>query len=249
MIVIATAVPSQITTRAVLEARLLDLFAPAKPDRRVFGDRRIETSPSLWRLDAIHRAKNLAQLSTSLANLVSRPSDFWPAAESAAPARALARSYDILGRDCASSVPVPCIEMMTEVAVRLGLIFGQSRNIAVEVHGDEIYVTPERRRSLVLICSELVINALKYAFPVDGPGAITVTLRRRPSGIRLIVEDNGIGFRATDTPGEGGGLIDRLAHVSGATLTRRVGGGGTGARVEIRVPAPCEIDGSMTNAA
>ena len=82
------------TSAATLESALLELFAPARPGG---ADVRGGGTASIWREDAIHRAKNLAQLTNSLANLLTRPSNRWAAAEVAQPARALARIYAELG--------------------------------------------------------------------------------------------------------------------------------------------------------
>lgn len=226
---------SQKTSPAALERHLLDLFAPASSDRKHDGDCRQTSRAALWRLDAIHRAKNFAQLSLSLANLVTHPSERWAAAASEAPARALARTYDELALDEGSHAVVPCLAMVEEVATKLTQIFGHARHIIVDVSGREAHVTPERRRALVLICSELIINALKYAF-VDGRrGRITVSLVKRPGVIELIVEDDGVGLADTVLSGEGAGLLDRLAQVSGALLYRQSGHDGHGLRVLVVV--------------
>jgi two-component sensor histidine kinase len=48
-----------------------------------------------------------------------------------------------------------------------------------------------------LIVNELISNALKYAFPVNGPGEIRIELNREATGEAvLLVSDNGIGIPA-----------------------------------------------------
>ena len=48
-----------------------------------------------------------------------------------------------------------------------------------------------------LIINELIANALKYAFPEDGIGEITITLRTiNDDEIELTVSDDGIGIPA-----------------------------------------------------
>ncbi len=221
-------------TSAAMEIRMLDLFAPTAARLPNVGARELNMV-SLWRKDAIHRAKNLSQLSTSLANLVTGPRR-WDAVEVAAPARALARTYDALSLDNESAIQVPCFDMVSDVAMRLTLIFGRARNIAMRFSGDEVLATPEHRRALALICSELVINALKYAFPAEGPGTIAVAFGHRPTGIELVVADDGPAVPGEYRPGQGSGLLDRLAQICGATLTRSTSSGGTGLRVTVRVP-------------
>ena len=88
--------------------------------------------------------------------------------------------------------------------------------------------------SLGLIVTELVINALKHAFPSDRKGKITVDYMSHGQAWALIVGDNGIGM-PTDVggpkPGLGTGIIDALSKQLDATVT--VGDAGPGTRVAI----------------
>lgn len=230
------------TIAAASASRLLDLFAPTKTDRQPESGAPDRDLASLWRVDAIHRANNMAQLSTSLANIVTDRPDRWGAAEAAAPARTLARSYEVLALDNDSVAHVPCLDMITTIASGLTTVFGHARNIEIEMTGSEVFATPGNRRALTLMCSELVINALKYAFPADGPGMIAVAIGPCPDGIELTVADNGIGLQGDDTPGQGSRLLERLAHVSGATLRRSTVNGKTGLRVIIKLATPTPVD-------
>jgi len=71
--------------------------------------------------------------------------------------------------------------------------------------------------SLGLIVTELVINALKYAFPDAGKNAV-VTVRYEINGVdwKLSVADNGIGRKDGAGPplkgGLGTSLVKALAH-------------------------------------
>jgi chemotaxis protein methyltransferase CheR len=61
--------------------------------------------------------------------------------------------------------------------------------------------------SLGLIVTELVINAIKYAFPTAPPGAlILVTFESREGSWKLAVADNGTGRVAGPAGGVSGGL-------------------------------------------
>ncbi|TPG12423.1 ATP-binding protein [Sphingomonas oligophenolica] len=220
-----------------VETLLLDLFAPPGADRQRGGDDHARDLAMLWRVDAVHRAKNLAQLSLSLAHVVADPANRWNVAASAAPARSLARTYELLGRDGDHPAPVPCFALVSEIAVRLAQMFGRARGIAVEVVGEEVFAPPEHRRALALMCSELVINALKYAFPAGGPGTITVSLEHRDDGIALMVADDGVGVPNSHGLGQGFGLLDRLAHVLDATVVRSTNVNGAGWCVTVGVPA------------
>ena len=135
--------------------------------------------------------------------------------------------------------------MLRHVAVGLTEIFGRARHIAVDVSGDAVVLCPETRRALILMGSELVINALKYAFPAAGPGTITVTLERGPGWAEMIVSDDGVGLKGGDPRGQGASLIDRFALLSRSTVRRAAGAGGSGLRVAIRVPATNLADPSI----
>ena len=66
-----------------------------------------------------------------------------------------------------------------------------------------------------LIVNELVTNALKYAFPSETRGTVTVTLKRFPGELRLTVADDGNGFdaRRADS-GLGGRLVSGLRRTA-----------------------------------
>jgi len=77
--------------------------------------------------------------------------------------------------------------------------------------------------SLGLIVTELVINALKHAFPDrERSGKIMVDYRSQSTRWRLTVEDNGVGMpgdHAARKPGLGTGIVDALSKQLDATVT------------------------------
>ena len=76
---------------------------------------------------------------------------------------------------------------------------------------------------LGLIVTELVINALKHAFPSGSQaGSVTVDYAAKGQGWTLSVEDDGVGIEGGDgagTPGLGTGIVDALAKQLGASVT------------------------------
>lgn len=224
-----------------IEAGLLDLFAPAVAHPLATGamagpEMTGADWATLWRSDAIHRARNMAQLSTSLANVAGHPTREWLPHCVTAQARGLSRVYEALAVDGDRSTPVPCAEILREVVTRLTLVFGRARRIVGIVSAEPVRLPPDKRRALVLMCSELVINALKYGFPDDRGGTIAVGLGATPDGIELIVEDDGIGMIEGYAPGYGGGLLDRFGALLGATVTRAASPGGHGFRISVLLP-------------
>jgi chemotaxis protein methyltransferase CheR len=88
-----------------------------------------------------------------------------------------------------------------------------------------------------LIVNELVTNALKYAFPSETRGTVTVTLKRFPGELRLTVADDGNGFdaRRADS-GLGGRLVSGFAEQLGGQIERESGSQGT--IVRLILPSP-----------
>ena len=87
---------------------------------------------------------------------------------------------------------VPYLSRLCE-ALAASMI-GGSREITVNVTGDSGAATSRQAESLGLIVTELVMNALKHAFPNDGVvGRIAVAYDRAGSDWKLSVSDNGIG--------------------------------------------------------
>jgi two-component sensor histidine kinase len=86
---------------------------------------------------------------------------------------------------------------------------------SIVVNADNSRIKADVSVSLGLIVTELVINALKHAFPAEGPGRITVDYHSRGSNWVLCVGDNGIGMPADPKDikrGLGTSIIDALAR-------------------------------------
>jgi two-component sensor histidine kinase len=96
---------------------------------------------------------------------------------------------------------------------------------------DDSLATANVSTSLGLIVTELVINALKHAFPDRGvAGRITVDYRGHGAGFALTVSDNGVGIASSAepaVPGLGTGIVDALAKHLGATVETTGGSPGT----------------------
>jgi two-component sensor histidine kinase len=87
--------------------------------------------------------------------------------------------------------------------------------ITLEVSADEATTPADVSVSLGLIVTELVINALKHAFPNDRTGTITVGYRSHGAGWNLSVVDDGVGISsdpAQAVSGLGTGIVLALAR-------------------------------------
>jgi two-component sensor histidine kinase len=86
---------------------------------------------------------------------------------------------------------------------------------SIELNIENCSVTANVSVSLVLIVTELVINALKHAFPEERAGKIIVDYHRQGPNWTLSVADNGVGMPrggAVVQPGLGTSLVEALAR-------------------------------------
>jgi len=102
-------------------------------------------------------------------------------------------------------------------------MIGDSRPVSINVAGREGTATSRQAESLGLIATELVMNALKHAFPNDKiNGRIDIAYDVDGTNWKLTVTDNGIGrpdgnFAQSKT-GLGTGIIKALAQQLGAKV-------------------------------
>ncbi|HLY78332.1 MAG TPA: sensor histidine kinase, partial [Caulobacteraceae bacterium] len=107
------------------------------------------------------------------------------------------------------------------------------KKLRLTVEVDDTVATADMSVSLGLIVTELVINALKHAFPEDRAGDIVVSYRSVAAGWTLSVVDNGVGIPPTAAakPGLGTSIVEALAKQLGARV--QVADAGPGASVSI----------------
>ena len=95
------------------------------------------------------------------------------------------------------------------------------RGIKLEVKADDSALAATSAASIGLIVTELVINALKHAFPAGRGGKILVEFQSQDSGWSLSIADDGIGTRGgASTAGLGTSIVDALAMQLGAEIQR-----------------------------
>lgn len=87
--------------------------------------------------------------------------------------------------------------------------------LSIAVTVDDSAVEADVSVSLGLIVTELVINALKHAFPKQETGRIVIDYRSEANDWILTVSDNGVGMpagSATPKAGLGTGIVEALAR-------------------------------------
>ncbi|MEO8113708.1 MAG: sensor histidine kinase [Phenylobacterium sp.] len=108
------------------------------------------------------------------------------------------------------------------------------KQLSLEVMVDDSAVNSDTSVSLGLIVTELVINALKHAFPDRRPGVIVVAYHSDGAQWTLSVRDDGVGMpqhRADAQPGLGTSIIEALANQLKAEI--RITDAGPGTAVSI----------------
>jgi len=88
------------------------------------------------------------------------------------------------------------------------------KQLSLKVFADEGEVSADASVSMGLITTELVINALKHAFPGNKRGTITVAYHSSGPNWSLSVSDNGVGMPADPEsikPGLGTNIVQALA--------------------------------------
>jgi chemotaxis protein methyltransferase CheR len=123
-------------------------------------------------------------------------------------------------------------------------MIGDAQPVVINVTSDTGMIPSAKAVSLGLIVTELVINALKYAFPDHrDQAAIDVRYMIDQDDWTLIVSDNGVGKAAGKPPKAEGGLgttiVAALAKQLDARVTMITGSAGfavTVARVAAAAP-------------
>jgi two-component sensor histidine kinase len=93
--------------------------------------------------------------------------------------------------------------------------------LSLEVVADDSITTANTSVSLGLIVTELVINAVKHAFPENRGGRILVDYHSRGPNWTLSVKDDGIGMpqnHADAKPGLGTSIVEALARQLGGEI-------------------------------
>jgi hypothetical protein len=117
-------------------------------------------------------------------------------------------------------------------------MIGERRPITLEVHAQAGSATSEQAVSMGLIVTELVLNALKHAFPDGREGKVLVAYDVAGSSWRLTVSDNGIGRPDDDAPKTVPGLGTNLIEALAKQLDARVEGAWTPRARSSRSPMP-----------
>lgn len=95
-------------------------------------------------------------------------------------------------------------------------------NVRLSLEADTVETRADRAVAIGIVVTELILNALKHAYP-DGRGVVRVQLRSVDgSHAELSVEDDGIGFAngpSNGPPGVGNSIVRAMAQKLGGDIT------------------------------
>ena len=118
-------------------------------------------------------------------------------------------------------------------------LVGLNGNIAMSPDMEGIVVSAKKAAPIGLILTELMTNAVKYAFPGNRPGTVFVSLKKAGAGAALEVRDDGVGLPEGFVAGSSGmGLMLVQALVGQIGGAFRMEGGADGTRCVLEYPLP-----------
>jgi two-component sensor histidine kinase len=94
----------------------------------------------------------------------------------------------------------------------------ESQGPSIRLSAEPVSLTSDRAVSVGMIVTELLTNAIKYAYPAGVEGEVRVTLTRQGDNeALLVVEDDGVGLEEGSSP-KGTGLGSRIVRSMATTL-------------------------------
>lgn len=197
----------------------------ADAQRLAESNRRLTTSEAEKEIllrEAIHRARNdLQRLAATLHLQIATANDTTSArealADAAARIQALARVNGRLEQHWHSDSVLDSRAFLEGLGEDLREVTVGLRPITLRVRAEAHGIPIGRAIALGLILNELVVNAVKYAFPDDRAGGVDIRFRREGDDYVLSIADDGVGIDPDASP-RGTGLGMRLARALAAQL-------------------------------
>ncbi len=130
-------------------------------------------------------------------------------------------------------------DYIRELCAQLFRTYGAHEgSVHLETRADGIFLEVDKAIPCGIILNELVSNALKYAFPGEREGRISVEFVREGQEIHLVVQDDGVGMERVpdlrNAESLGLRLVNMLTEQLGGSVTVGKGTPGRGTRWEVR---------------
>jgi two-component sensor histidine kinase len=170
-----------------------------------------------------HRAKNSLAVAASLLAIQGRrqPDRAVRALFEEAQDRlnAMARVHDLLSKS-ESAQNVDLADYVTDLCEALRPITEDDGRVGFKVAADDgILVEADTAFALGIVLTELITNAVKYAFPPPRSGEILAQARRGDRGrLEVSIKDDGIGMASFREGSLGYGLVRSLVEQIGGTI-------------------------------
>ena len=205
---------------ARIKARTQDLEAANEALSKLVDEREMLVA------EVNHRAKNSLAIAASLISLQAhRQIDGNVKAlfvETQERLTAMARVHDLLSKSEAMQL-IDVSTYIRDLCEAHRPIAGSEGRIRIDTDLEPgILVDPDTAVPLGIVLTELITNALKYAFPGSRSGRLLAELRRQPDDvIEVIICDDGIGMAEAREGSLGYGIIRSLVRQIGGTLDIR----------------------------
>ncbi|MDX2265125.1 MAG: histidine kinase dimerization/phosphoacceptor domain -containing protein [Hyphomicrobiales bacterium] len=151
-----------------------------------------------------HRVGNSLQLIASLLHLQTRATEKDEVKDALSEAHRRVMAVAQVHRRLYTSDSVQSVSLRDYLQALTHDIQGASGNehagISISLDADDVSVEPDRAVALGIMVTELVLNAMKHAYP-SGDGPVRIALRQREDGaVELSVSDDGVGLDASPSP-------------------------------------------------
>ena len=175
-----------------------------------------------------HRVANSLQLVSTFVSMQATQANDAATAMALEETQRRIRAVGQVHRSLYTSQDVEFVELDKYVGALLDALSegfaNESEDVEISYDFDPVSVKPDQAVSIGVLVTELVSNAIKYAYPAGEKGAIKVALRSRGEGqgFRVEVCDDGIGFADGDIKGTGLGMriVKAMAMGLGSELTQ-----------------------------
>jgi two-component system, sensor histidine kinase PdtaS len=187
-----------------------------------------------------HRIKNSLQIVSSLMSMQARREQSPTARRALHTAmsriQSIARMHDVL-QESGGADDVNIGAILEKMCGSLHMMGGHVQGVEVRVEAEAVHTPAAYAQPIALAVNELVVNALRHAFPDGRTGSILVRLHCEEGQLHVLVADDGVGLPAGHAEGQGYGmkLVRMMAdQINGVLYIDS----GAGTRVSIISPEP-----------